>query len=136
LDQISFGPEVAFTLLQKVGQVRLSGIELSSFSDREPFLAADCGVEISALEVRSALGSGAIERIVAAAEGARRSGMGFVVMRSDMEVIHRMEGVLSTASSRIANKYMALEAADSSSSKLGSAISVVSGIAGLIKTFF
>jgi hypothetical protein len=136
LDQISFGPEVAAVLLQKVGQVRLSGLELSSFSDREPFLAAECGVEISALEVRSILGSGSVDRICVAAESSRKSGMGFAVSRADMELMNRMEGVIALASSRIAQKYMALEAADSSSSKLGSAISVVSGIAGLIKTFF
>lgn len=136
MDQIPFGPEVAAALLQKVGEIRLSGVELSSFSDREPFLAAECGVEISALEVRSILGSGAIERLVASAENARRHGTGFSVYRSDMEGVARMEGVLSLASSRIASKYMALEASDSSVAKLGTAISVVSGIAGLFKTFF
>lgn len=136
MEQIPFGPEVASVLEKKVREVVLAGSELASFADREPFLASDCGVEISALEVRTILGSGIPDRVVATAFEAARLGRGFSISRYDLDGISRLENVISTASSRIAQKYMALEAAGSNTSKLGSAISVVSGIAGLIKTFF
>lgn len=135
MDQIQFSPEVAPALLKKVQEVMLSGGELASFADRDPFLASECGVEISALEARTILGSGTPERVVAAAVEATRLGRAFSVSRYDLDGISRLENVVSTASSRIAQKYMALEAAGSNSSKLGSAINAVAGLAGLVKMF-
>jgi hypothetical protein len=136
MDQVSFSPEVAPALLQKIREVSLSGRELASFADREPFLASECGVEISALEVKNILGSGIPDRIVASASEAARTGRGFVLYRSDLDGMNRLEGVISTASSRIAQKYMALESAASPAVKLGTAINVVGGVINILKTIF
>lgn len=136
MDQITFGPEVATALLQKIREISLSGRELASFADREPFLASECGVEISALEAKTILGSGIPDRIAASASEAARTGRGFFLHRSDLDGMNRLEGVISTASSRIAQKYMALESAASPAVKLGTAINVVGGVINILKTIF
>ncbi len=125
-------------LRRKAEQVRLAGSELAAFSDREPFLASECGVEISALEAKTILGSGTVDRVISAAAGGEQYGRGFTVSRGDLEAVHRLEGVLSLASSRIAQKYMALQgqADGSAAHSLGSAISLVSGVVGLVKSIF
>jgi hypothetical protein len=135
MEQLQFGPETAKILAMKVEHVRMAGAELASFAEREPLLASDCGVEIAALEARTILGNGSAERLAAQAAEAERTRRPYMVSRYDLEAVSRLEGVVSLASSRIAQRYMVLEAAGSNSIKLGSAISVVSGIAGLIKSF-
>lgn len=114
----------------------MAGHELARFADQEPGLASQCGIEISALEAKTLLGSGMIDRLSSMAEEAARMGSGFMARRQDLECINRLEGVVSLASSRIAQKYMAMEAADSGSAKLGTAISVISGVVGLVRQIF
>lgn len=136
MDQVEFGPGVARALLSKVDQVRLAGAELASFGEAEPGLAAECGIEIAALEVRTILGSQAAERIMAAAQQGAQLGRGFLVQEADMRAMNRLEGVISLASNRIAQRYMALEGANSNVAKLGTVMNVVSGLAALVRTFF
>lgn len=136
MDQLQFGPEIARALAAKVSQVRMAGAELASFGEAEPGLSAECGVEIAALEARTILGSAAADRILSAAVHGAQLGRPFTVSEADMRAMNRLEGVLSLASNRIAQRYMALEGASSNVSKLGSVVNVVSGIAGLVRTFF
>lgn len=136
MDQVALGPEVAQALARKVENAVLAGNELSSFSDREPGLAAECGVEISALEAKSILGSGAPERLFEAATLGASSGRPFLVYRADLDGMTRLEGVVSLASSRIAQTYMALEAADSAPARLGSVVGTIGAIVGLVRSFF
>ncbi len=136
MDQVQFGPEVARTLATKVRQVRMSGAELAAFGEQEPGLAAECGVEIAALEARTILSGLSADRLAAAADQAAQLGRPFMVYEADVRAVSRLEGVVSLASSRIAQRYMALEGAESNVAKLGSVVSVVSGLAGLVRTFF
>jgi hypothetical protein len=135
MEQRQFGPETARAVVMKVEHIRMSGVELASFDEREPSLASDCGIGLAALEARTILGSGAADRVIHQAMEAQRQRRPFLVGQQDWNSVMRLEGVVSLASSKIAERYMALEAAGSNSAKLGTAISVVSGIAGLIKTF-
>lgn len=136
MDQLQFGPEAAKALWSKVDQVRMAGAELSSFSEKEPFLAAQCGVELAALEARAILSNGAADRILGLATQGAQQRRPFAVFEQDMRAMGRLEGVVSLASNRIAQRYMAMESEGSNSAKLGSVISLVSGAVGLIKTFF
>lgn len=136
MDQVEFGPDIARAFLAKIDQVRLAGAELASFGEAEPGLAAECGIEIASLEARTILGSRAADRILAAAQNSAQSGRSFMVQESDMRAMSRLEGVVSLASNRIAQRYMALEGANSNVAKLGTVVNVVSGIAGLVRTFF
>lgn len=136
MDQVEFGPDVARAFLSKIDQVRLAGSELASFGETEPGLAAECGVEIAALEARTILGSRAADRILMAARQGAQLGRPFAVQEADMRAMSRLEGVVSLASNRIAQRYMALEGANSNVAKLGTVVNVVSGIAGLVRTFF
>lgn len=136
VEQLPFGPEVAPALLRKVREVSLSGRELAAFADREPALASECGIEISALEAKTILGSGLPDRVAAVAEQASRQRTGFVLFRSDLEGINRLEGVISTASSRIAQKYMALENSGSNVQKLGTVVNTVLGVVNVFKAIF
>lgn len=136
MDQVEFGPDVARAFLSKIDQVRLAGAELSSFGEAEPGLAAECGVEIAALEARTILGSHAAERILSAARQGAQLGRPFAVQEADMRAMSRLEGVISLASNRIAQRYMALEGTNSGIARLGTVVNVVSGIAGLVRTIF
>lgn len=133
---MQFGPESAKALWLKVDQIRMAGAELSSFAEKEPFLAAQCGVELAALEARAILSNGAADRILGLANQGAQQRRPFAVLDQDMRAMGRLEGVVSLASTRIAQRYMATEAEGSSSAKLGSVVSLVSGVVGLIKTFF
>jgi hypothetical protein len=136
MDQVQFGPEVARSLATKIRQMRMSGAELASFGEQEPALAAECGVEIAALEARTILAGAAADRILASAEQAAQANRPFLVHEADMRALTRLEGVVTLADSRIMQRYMALEGAESNVSKIGAAINVVSGLAGLVRTFF
>lgn len=136
MDQVQFGPEVARALAVKVRHVGMSGAELASFGEEEPALAAECGVEIAALEARTILAGAAADRIVASADQAARLGRPFMLYEADVRAMTRLEGVVSLASARIAQRYMALEGAQSNVSKLGAVVNVVTGLAGLVRTFF
>lgn len=138
MDQTQFGPDAARALAAKADQIRMSGTVLTSFSEQEPHLAFECGVEMAAFEARGLLGSGAVDRVVAQALQGERTRRPFMVSDQDMKAIVRLEGVVSLAASRIAQKYMALEAENKQSSQvqLGSVISLVTGAAALYKTFF
>ncbi len=136
MDQVQLGSEVAEALARKVENAVLAGRELASFSDREPGLAAECGVEISALEAKSILGSGAADRLFQAALAGRGSGRPFTVFRHDLDGMSRLEGVVSLASGRIAQRYMALEASESGPARVGAVLGTIGTLVSLVRSIF
>jgi hypothetical protein len=133
---VSFGPDIARTLAEKAKHVHMAGRELALFGETEPFQASDCGVEIGSLEARSILSSGATARVFEAAEAASRTGKPVTLSTGDVEALSRLEGVLSMASSKIAQKQAMLEAADSPMAKIGQVLGLAAtavNVLGIIK---
>lgn len=135
---VSFGPDVAAQLAEKAAYVQMAGGDLALFGETEPWLAAQCGVEIGALEARTLLAGGSALRVGQASREAAASGRGVVLAASDLEALSRLEGVLAVSSSRIGQALAILESRERGSGfeSLGSVIGLATGAVGLIKSFF
>lgn len=136
---VSFGPDVARRLAEKAAFVQMAGRELSLFGETEPWLAAQVGVEIGALEARTLLAGGSAVRVGQAAEEAAMSGRPVVLAAEDLEALSRLEGVLAISKSRIDHAVGQLDArmqAPGIMDSLGSVIGLATGAVGLFKTFF
>lgn len=135
---VSFGPDVAGRLAEKAAYVQMAGKELALFGEAEPWLAAQCGVEIGALEARTLLSGGAATRIGHLAGEAAAAGAPVVLAAEDLEALSRLEGVLALSSSRIGQAIAIMDAREQSSGfdNLGSVIGLATGAVGLIKSIF
>lgn len=135
MEELQFSPDVAAALRVKVDQVRLSGSELGSFGEREPHLASECGVELASLEARSILSGGAPDRILAQATAAEGQKRPFAVYTQDLRQVERLEGLVSTAASRIAQKYMMIDAQPPAAlGSISTVIGLVTGAVNLVRT--
>lgn len=135
---VSFGPDVAGRLAEKAAYVQMAGKELALFGEAEPWLAAQCGVEIGALEARTLLSGGAATRVGRLAGEAAASGSPVVLAAEDLEALSRLEGVLALSSSRIGQAIAIMDSRERSSGfdNLGSVIGLATGAVGLIKSIF
>lgn len=124
---VPFGPDMAQVIAEKAGYVHMAGRELALFGEREPWLSGDCGVQIDALEARTLVMSGAPMRAQQAALEAARLGRPFLLAAADVEALSRLEAVIVTASSKIAQKQAMLEAADGPVNTIGQVL----GLAGM-----
>jgi hypothetical protein len=129
---VSFGPDMARVLAEKARHVHMAGRELALFGEQEPYLASDTGIEIGSLEARTILSSGATARVFEAADSAARSGKPVTLMAGDVEALSRLEGVLASASSKIAQKQAMLEAQDSPMAKVGQVLGLAAAAANAI----
>lgn len=132
---VSFGPDMARVLAEKARHVHMAGRELALFGEQEPWLASDVGIEIGSLEARTILASGATARVFEAADMAARAGKPAMLMAGDVEALSRLEGVLSMAASKIAQKQMMLEAAESPVAKIGQVLGLAATAANAIGIF-
>lgn len=136
---VSFGPDVARRLAEKAAFVQMAGRELAHFGESEPWLAAQVGVEIGALEARTILAGGSAVRVGQEAEEAAMSGRAVVLAAEDLEALSRLEGVLATSSARMSQAIATLDARAQGPGimdSLGSVIGLATGAVGLFKTFF
>lgn len=135
---IQLGPSEAARLGQRALELSGAAQELCRFADQDPGLAGDCGVEVNAVEARTLILSGAPGRLAAGAREAARSGRPVQVAAGDLEQLSRLDGVISLASSRIALKRAAMEAAEGQEgiNRLGSVIGIATGAIGLVRSFF
>jgi len=135
---VSFGPDVAGRLAEKAAYVQMAGKELALFGEAEPWLAAQCGVEIGALEARTLLAGGAATRVGRLAGEAAVAGSPVVLAAEDLEALSRLEGVLALSSSRIGQAIAIMDSRERSSGfdNLGSVIGLATGAVGLIKSIF
>lgn len=136
---VSFGPDVARRLAEKAAFVQMAGRELALFGETEPWLAAQCGVEIGCLEARTILSGGSAMRVGSLSWEAAESGRPVVLAAEDVEALSRLEGVLSISSARFSQAIATLDARMQSQGSLveslGSVIGVATGVVGLIKSF-
>jgi len=129
---VSFGPDMARVLAEKARNVHMAGRELALFGEQEPSLASDCGIEIGSLEARTIMSSGATARVFEGADMAARSGKTAVLSAGDVEALSRLEGVLSMAASKVAQKQAMLDAAESPVAKIGQVLGLAATAASAI----
>lgn len=128
-------PGSAATLSEKTARLIMAGRELSNFGEMDPVLAGECGVEISSLEARTILSSGVPFRVAQLASEGARSRRQVTVSSQDLEILSRLEAVVSMGSARIDLKLATLDASASQEpmAKLGSMIGLATGVAGFIR---
>jgi hypothetical protein len=134
----SFSPDQAALLAGHVHRVAMAARELAHFSETDPDIVAECGLEVSSLEARMALSGGAPARIAAAAADAAASGRNARVRSEDLDTMTRLEGVLALAGARMDTRIAAIDAEQSQMglAKLGSLIGFATGAVGLVKSIF
>lgn len=129
-------PGTAAKLAEKTAHLIMAGRALSAFGEEDPALAGECGVEISSLEARTILSSGAPFRVAQLAAEAARARRQVTVSSQDLETLSRLEAVVAMGSSKIGLKMAALDASASQEpmAKLGSLIGLATGAAGFIRS--
>ena len=110
---------------------------LVRFAEADPDLALAAGVEVSALEAKTILSSGAPGRVAGAAAGAGRSGQA-VIAPADFQAIGRLEALLFSSDQRLGQRMAQLDQARASSpyENLGSMIGLATGAVGLLRSIF
>ncbi len=126
-------PSQAAFLVERSVRLAGSARELSAFGEAEPHLASECGVEINALEARTILASGAVDRVARAAAEAVQTRRHASLAAEDLEAVARLEGTVALGSSRIGLKLATLEAAarQEPSQQVNNLIAMGSGVIGL-----
>jgi hypothetical protein len=104
-----------------------------SFCSEEPELAGQAAVEVLALEAKSILSGGAVERIVLASRSGRPT-----VRREDLDAAFRLDTIASLSSARLAALEGALdgEESDAPMNKFGSIVSIAATMLGIVKTIW
>jgi hypothetical protein len=135
---LTFGPQDSWILAERAGRLSMGARELAAFVDSEPGLAAECGVEVGALEARSILAGGAPARVAARATETARTGRSVPVPQVDMEALSRLEVVLAQSAMRIGTGIATLDAAqarsESGMERLGSIIGLAGAAVGLARS--
>lgn len=124
-------PDDAGRLAAAAHRMGVAARELVSFWTHEPALAGQASVEVLALEAKSILAGGAIERVVAAARSSRPS-----IRQADLSSIQRLEEIAALSESRLDGLQVSLEgdSTDVPLNRIGTVVSLAATALGLIKT--
>jgi hypothetical protein len=135
---IKIDPVQASALAERVVSLAGSAREFAIFDETDPHLAAECGVGIGALEARTLLACGAVDRVARAAIEAARTGRPASIAGDDLEAVSRLERVVALGSSMIMLKLSSMEAAAKQEpvASVGNLIGLGTGLVGLIKSIF
>jgi len=130
---LRFSTEDASYLAAKARKVTLAAREIVSFWSEEPELAGQASVEVLALEAKSILSSGAMERVALASRSAKPALHG-----DDVEKVFRLDTIASISSARMAALESSLEEEESDRpiNKLGGIVSLAATMLGIVKTIF
>jgi hypothetical protein len=133
MNSIAFLPEDAAYLAAKARSAALAAKELVSFWSEEPALAGQAAVEVLALEAKSILSGGSMERVMMA------SRLGKPVLRQDdLDSVFRLDTLTSLSAARLAGLETAMEGdeSDAPMQKLGNIVSIAATMLGIVKTVF
>lgn len=133
MNSIAFLPEDAAYLAAKARSASMAARELVSFWSEEPELAGQASVEVLALEAKSILSGGSLERISAASKSSSP-----VLQREDLDAAFRLDTIASVSSARLAALATAMdsEESDAPMNKLGGIVSMAATVLGLVQTVF
>ena len=132
----SLSPEQAEFLSGRAARIAASAHWLGEFGETDPDLAGACGVEVCALEARTLLGSGLVQRVQAAAEEATRLRRPALLAGDDLEGLARLEAAVALGSSRIGIRLTAMEAeaGQEGLAKFGGLLGLAGSVWGLVKS--
>lgn len=132
----SLSPEQAEFLSGRAARIAASAHWLGEFGETDPDLAGACGVEVCALEARTLLGSGLVQRIQAAAGEAVQYRRPVLLASDDLEGLARLEAAVSLGSSRISIRLAAMEveAGQEGMAKFGGLLGLAGSVWGLVKS--
>lgn len=133
MDALALHPRDASHLAATAARMAAAGRELVSFCSREPALAGQASLEVLALEAKSILEGGSVERVVAAAKRSRP-----MVSWADLGAVERLEQISTLSEARLQGLDGALaeEETNAPLEKLGSMVGLAATTLGLIKTVF
>lgn len=133
MNSLSFSRDDAAYLATKARGVTLAARELVSFWSEEPELSGQAAVEVLALEAKSILSGGMMERISAASKSERPT-----MRRDDLDAVFRLDTIASVSSARLAGLESSLgeEESDRPINKLGGIVSLAATVLGIVKTVF
>ena len=133
MNLLPFSRDDAAYLVTKAHGATLAARELVSFWSEEPELAGQAAVEVLALEAKSILSGGSMDRIVAASKSQRPA-----MRRDDLDAIFRLDTIASISSARMAGLESSLQEEDSDRpiNKIGGIVSLAATMLGIVKTIF
>lgn len=133
MSSLPFSQDDATYLATKANSVTLAAKELVSFWSEEPELAGQASVEVLALEAKSILSGGAMERI-AFASRSKRPAMGL----DDLDAVFRLDTITSVSAARLAGleSSMGDEESDRPIHRVGGIVSLAATVLGIINTVF
>lgn len=133
MNPLPFSRDDATYLATKAHSATLAAKELVSFWSEEPELAGQASVEVLALEAKSILSSGAIERVLEAAKS-RRPVMGV----DDLDAIFRLDTIVSISAARLSSleSSMGDEESDRPMNRIGGIVSLAATVLGIVNTVF
>lgn len=133
MSTLRFSTEDASYLATKARGVTLAAKELVSFWSEEPELAGQASVEVLALEAKSILSSGAMDRVVGASRS-RHPVMGV----DDLDTVFRLDTIASISAARLAGLESSLEdeESDRPMNRIGGIVSLAATVLGIVKTVF
>jgi hypothetical protein len=133
MDSVQFLPSDAAYLVAKTQSAALAARELLSFWSEEPELAGQASVEVLALEAKSLLSGGMVERISTTANSAKP-----MMRRDDLDSAFRLDTIVALSSARLAGLESALETdqSDGPMNKLSGIVTLAATVLGIVKTLF
>lgn len=133
MSSLPFSQDDAAYLATKAHSVTLAAKELVSFWSEEPELAGQASVEVLALEAKSILSGGAMERIASASKS-RRPMMGL----DDLDAVFRLDTITSISAARISGleSSMGDEESDRPIHRIGGIVSLAATVLGIVNTVF
>lgn len=133
MSSLTFLPEDAVYLAATAKSASMAARELVSFWSEEPELAGQASVEVLALEAKSILSGGALERISVASKSQKPT-----LQRADLDAAFRLDTIASVSSARLAALAASMdgEESDAPLNRLGSIVGLAATVLGLVKTVF
>jgi len=133
MNPLHFLPEDAAYLAAKAHGDAKAAKELVSFWSENPELAGKAAVEVLALEAKSILSGGAVERVIASAQSGRPT------LRSEnLDAVFRLDTIMAISSARLSGLEAALdgEESDAPIHRIGGFVSLAATVLGIVNTIF
>lgn len=107
--------------------------ELVSFWSENPELAGRAAVEVLALEAKSILSGGAVERVMASSRSGRPT-----LRQDDLDSVFRLDTIMAISSARLAGLEAALDGEESEAPihRIGGYVSLAATVLGIVNTIF
>lgn len=122
-------------LLGRVSRIGAAAADLVAFSDQDPELASLSGIEVPSLEARTLLSSGLVGEVSARCADSLRSGRPCSISSAELDAVSRLEAIVATGETRVAQRIAALDNAEKRSLQdhIGSTVGIGSGIISLVR---